>query len=315
MRENHRVLTLALLGPTASGKSSLAIETALHLGAQGRPAEVVNADSMLVYRGMDIGTAKPGPAERRGVAHHLIDIMEVTETATVAQFQQLARATIADCHRRRVIPILTGGSALYLRAILDDFTFPGTDPQLRAQLEQELAHRGPYPLHQRLAQLAPDTARQILPGNGRRIVRALEVVELTGSYQPRLPAYHYVLDSVVAFGLRIDRAEMDRRIDSRVDAMWQAGLVDEVRRLVRVGLRQGRTASRGLGYAQVLEYLDQTVTEDQARQLTKAGTRRFARKQLGWWRRDPRITWLDASTQPSSETIVSQIGQREADRP
>lgn len=309
------MLTLVLLGPTASGKSSLAVATARHLTREGHPAEVVNADSMLVYRGMDIGTAKPTLAERQAVPHHLIDILDVTQTATVADFQRLGRAAIADCHGRGVIPVVTGGSALYLRAVLDDFSFPGTDATLRAELEEELARVGAPELHQRLARLAPEAAQRILPGNGRRIVRALEVIALTGSYRASLPEHRYAVPGAQTFGLRLDRAEMDRRIDARVDQMWQAGLVEEVQELVGRGLRQGRTASRALGYAQVLDYLDGLLTEDQARHLTKAGTRRFARKQLGWWRRDPRITWVDATSAPASEIVVSRISRDSLGRP
>lgn len=286
--------TLALSGPTASGKSSLAVDLALRLADHGRPAEVVNADSMLVYRGMDIGTAKPTEAERRGVRHHLVDIMDVTQSASVADFQRLARAAIADCHARGVVPIVVGGSALYMRAILDEFEFPGTDATVRARWEAELASRGPEALHADLAARDPAVAAGILPGNGRRIVRALEVLELTGSFTPTLPARTYALPGVSHWGLTLPRDEMDARIDARVDAMWAAGLVAEVTGLVARGLREGRTAAMALGYRQVLQFLAGELTEDEAREATKRGTRRFARKQLGWFRRDDRITWRRA---------------------
>ncbi len=301
------VTTLALLGPTASGKSVLAVRIAVHLRASGRPAEIVNADSMLVYRGMDIGTAKPSVEERHGIPHHLVDILDVTQTATVADFQSLAREAIASCQERGVLPILVGGSALYLRAILDDFDFPGTDPQVRAALEAELDERGPRVLFDRLAELAPAAAAEIGPMNGRRIVRALEVVALTGSYKATLPEFTYALPGVVSLGLEIERSVMDARIAQRVDAMWEAGLVDEVRRLDEVGLRRGVTASRALGYQQALAFLDGECTEEQARADTAAGTRRFARRQLGWWRRDPRIRWVDALALPSVEELVSLV--------
>lgn len=282
-----------LVGPTAVGKSRLAVALARLLISNGRPAEVVNADSMLVYRGMDIGTAKPTPAERQGVVHHLVDILDVRQTATVAEFQRLARAAIEDCRGRGVVPIVVGGSALYVRAIVDDFEFPGTDPALRARLEGQLAALGPEALHRRLREVDPAAADQILPGNGRRIVRALEVVELTGRpYGPTLPEHRYRLPDVVQIGLDIDRPTLDARIAARVDAMWAAGLVAEVSALAAAGLRQGRTASRALGYRQVLEFLGGACTEQQARDATVACTRRFARRQDSWFRKDPRITWL-----------------------
>ena len=289
-----RIPVVALNGPTASGKTAVAVGVAHALAADGIVVEVVNADSMLVYRGMDIGTAKPTLAERGGVPHHLVDIMDVTETASVAEFQALARATIEACRERGVVPLLAGGSALYVHAILDDFAFPGTDPAVRARLEAELAEVGPAVLHERLATLAPDAAAGILPGNGRRIVRALEVVELTGSYTSTLPEWAYALGGVRQFGLELPRDVLDERIEQRVAKMWADGLVDEVRGLVGRGLREGRTASRALGYRQVLAFLDGELTEDEAKQATTSGTRRFARKQLGWFRRDPRITWLPA---------------------
>lgn len=303
-------VTLALLGPTASGKSALAVELAVHLSAHGRPVEIVNADSMLVYRGMDIGTAKPTLEERRGIPHHLVDILDVTETATVADFQGLARAAIASCRERGVVPIVVGGSALYLRAILDEFSFPGTDPAVRAALEAELEALGPRVLYERLVALAPEAAAHMEPMNGRRAVRALEVVALTGSYKSTLPEHEYALPGVVQVGLEIDRPVMDARIATRVDDMWARGLVAEVERLAVHGLRDGVTASRALGYSQALAYLDGECSEEQARTDTAAGTRRFARRQLGWWRRDPRITWVDALALPTLPDLVSLVDSR-----
>ena len=297
---------VVLVGPTAVGKSSLAVSVAQRLTAAGQPAEIVSADSMLVYRGMDIGTAKPPAAERGGVPHHLVDVLDVRETATVADFQQRARAAIADCSDRGVVPVLVGGSALYVRAIVDDFRFPGTDPALRAELEAELAVAGPEPLHRRLAELDRASAAQILPANGRRVVRALEVIALTGDrFTATLPARQYVLPEVVQVGLDIDRDRLDRRIAERVDRMWAAGLVAEVRRLVRVGLRDGLTASRALGYRQVLAHLDGELTEDEARTRTVAATRRFARRQDGWFRKDPRIAWLPFDRPDLADAVVT----------
>jgi tRNA dimethylallyltransferase len=302
-------VTLVLVGPTAAGKSRLAVAVARRLAAAGRPAEVVNADSMLVYRGMDIGTAKPRAAEQQAVRHHLIDIMDVRETATVADFQQRARAAIADCRARGALAIVVGGSALYIRAIVDDFQFPGTDPVLRARLEADLAALGPKRLHQRLAGLDPAAAGQILPENGRRIVRALEVVTLTGRpFTASLPARRYALPDVVQVGLDIDRPALDARIAERVNQMWRAGLVAEVRQLTAAGLRDGLTASRALGYRQVLSFLAGDIGEDEAREMTITATRRFARRQDSWFRKDPRIVWLNHAAPDLVDRVVDLVG-------
>ncbi|MGA4507636.1 tRNA (adenosine(37)-N6)-dimethylallyltransferase MiaA [Propionibacteriaceae bacterium G1746] len=285
---------IQLVGPTASGKSGLAVDLAELLQRQGRPAEVVNADSMLVYRGMDIGTAKPTPAERRGIAHHLIDIMDVTQTASVAEFQTMARRAMAGLRGRGIIPILVGGSALYSRAITDVFEFPGTDPAVRAHWEARLAEVGPQVLHAELVARDPAAAAEILPGNGRRIVRALELLDLDQDLRPTLPTWTYALEGVTTVGLQLERAVMDERINARVQQMWRDGLVDEVSGLVPLGLREGRTASRAIGYRQVLGLLDGQINEQQAQDEVAAATRRFARKQLGWYRRDHRVTWVAA---------------------
>ena len=279
---------VAVVGPTAAGKSDLAVDLALEVGG-----EVVNGDSMQVYRGMDVGTAKLTVDERRGVRHHLLDLLDVTEPATVAEFQRWARKAIGDCRSRAVVPVLAGGSALYLRAVLDVFEFPGTHPEVRIRLESELAEVGPGALHARLREVDPAAAQVILPSNGRRIVRALEVVEITGRpYQATLPEHRYAFDDVVQIGLDVPRDVLDKRIELRVDRMWEAGLVDEVRRLESLGLREGRTASRALGYAQVLRFLAGEITEEEAREDTVRATRKFARRQDTWFRRDPRIRWL-----------------------
>lgn len=278
---------VAVVGPTAAGKSDLAVDLALALGG-----EVVNADSMQLYRGMDVGTAKLTPAERRGVPHHLLDVLDVAQTATVAEFQAMARAAIADVRARGLVPVLAGGSGLYVRAVLDVMEFPGTDDAVRARLEAELADVGPGPLHQRLALADPVAAAQILPTNGRRIVRALEVVEITGRpFTASLPQPEYVLPAV-QLGLDVPRPVLDERIEARVDRMLVAGLVAEVEQLVTRGLPEGRTASRALGYAQVLRHLSGDWTLQQARDETVRATRRFARRQDSWFRRDPRVHWL-----------------------
>jgi tRNA dimethylallyltransferase len=279
---------VAVVGPTAVGKSELAIGLAGRLGG-----EVVNTDSMQLYRGMDVGTAKLTVDERRGVRHHLLDVLEVTEPATVAEFQQWARAAIADCRARGVLPVLVGGSALYTRAVIDRFEFPGTDAVLRARLERELAEVGSGLLHQRLAERDPEAAANILPSNGRRVVRALEVIELTGRpFTATLPRQEYADAATVQIGLDCPRPVLDERIERRVARMWEAGLVEEVRALEKVGLRTGRTASRALGYQQVLAFLAGECSEQEAFEATATGTRRFARRQDSWFRKDPRIHWL-----------------------
>lgn len=278
---------VAVVGATASGKSDLALGLAERLGG-----EVVNTDAMQVYRGMDIGTAKLPVAERRGIRHHLLDLLEVTEPATVAEFQGWARDVIADCRGRGVVPVLVGGSALYTRAILDVFEFPGTDPEVRARLEAELAEHGSRVLHQRLAELDPAAAAEILPSNGRRIVRALEVIDLTGSFTATLPAQTYADPDTVQIGIDIDRETLDERIARRVELMWEQGFVEEVRVLADLGLRDGLTANRALGYRQLLAFLDGEITEAEAKEQTITGTRRFARRQDSWFRKDPRITWV-----------------------
>ncbi|MGW1030470.1 tRNA (adenosine(37)-N6)-dimethylallyltransferase MiaA [Streptomyces sp. NPDC002577] len=281
---------IAVVGPTAAGKSDLGVHLAQRLGG-----EVVNADSMQLYRGMDIGTAKLTAEERGGVPHHLLDIWDVTETASVAEYQRLARAEIDRLLGEGRTPVLVGGSGLYVRGAVDNLEFPGTDPAVRAALEEELELRGSGALHARLAAADPEAARAILPSNGRRIVRALEVIEITGKpFTANLPGHDSVYDTV-QIGVDVPRAELDERITTRVDRMWDAGLVDEVRALESQGLREGRTASRALGYQQVLAALAGECTEDEARGETVRATKRFARRQDSWFRRDPRVHWLSGA--------------------
>jgi tRNA dimethylallyltransferase len=239
---------------------------------------------------MDVGTAKLPPAERGGLSHHLLDVWPVTRTATAAAYQQLCRQVLDDLLARGTTPVLVGGSGLYLRAALDELTFPGTDPVLRAELEGELARSGAPALHRRLAALDPDAATRMDQANGRRIVRALEVVTLTGSMPGEMTSYRARYDTC---WLGVDRPDLADRIAGRVDRMLAEGLVEEVRRLEGEGLREGRTASQALGYKQVLELLDGDVDLSQARERTVVATRRFARRQRAWFGRDPRITWLD----------------------
>ena len=281
---------VAIVGPTAGGKSALSLALARELGG-----EVINADSMQLYRGMDIGTAKLPYAEREGVRHHVLDIWDVTEPASVAEYQRLARAAIDDILDRGRVPILVGGSGLYVRAVLERFEFPGTDAAIRGALEAELATAGPAALYARLSAADPVAAQGILPSNGRRIVRALEVIELTGTgFTATLPdpAPYY---PSVQIGVDLDTTALDERIAVRVRRMWELGLVEEVRALATRGLRDGRTAGRALGYQQVLRYLAGECTEDEAAVDTVRATRRFVRRQRSWFRRDPRIHWLDGA--------------------
>jgi len=291
---------VAVVGPTASGKSDLAVALALALDG-----EVVNADALQLYRGMDVGTAKLAPHERRGVPHHLLDVLDVREEASVATYQRHAREVVADIHMRGRRAVVVGGSGLYVRALLDRLDIPPTDPQVRAAIEADLERDGAAALHARLDRLDPAAAAAILPGNGRRVVRALEVIELTGRpFSATLPRLEYHRPAV-QIGLAVPRPQLDARIADRVYRMWEQGLVPEVRDLAGRGLREGRTARRALGYAQVLEALDGAGPRGPdgdpagleaalaaAREATVLATRRFARRQESWFRRDPRIHWL-----------------------
>ena len=302
----NEMAVLAIVGPTASGKSALAVAVAHALERRtGRPAEVVGTDSMQVYVGMDIGTATPTEAERGGVRHHLVDVWPPSHGVSVAEFQAVARAVIDDVRSRDAVPVVVGGSGLYVSAVLDDLRFPGTDPVVRARLEGELAVVGPAAMHDRLAAVDSDAAAEILPTNGRRIVRALEVVELTGGpFVATLPDPVDVYPTV-RIGLAVPRPVLDARIAARVDTMWADGFVDEVRRLAADGLASTPTASRALGYQQVLACLAGEIDEGQARQQTIEATRRFARRQQRWFARDARITWLDHDSPTLAVDAVS----------
>ncbi|MEV4314547.1 tRNA (adenosine(37)-N6)-dimethylallyltransferase MiaA [Actinocrispum sp. NPDC049592] len=291
LRSSGVPTALAVVGPTATGKSELGIALAERLGG-----EVVNADASQLYRGMDIGTAKVTAGERARVPHHLLDVLDVTETASVAAYQKHARAAVEELLRAGKTPILVGGSGLYVQAVLDDLEFPGTDRDIRARLEGELAAMGPALLHERLAARDPIAAGAILPGNGRRIVRALEVIELTGRpFSATMPKPGPARYGTVLIGLDREPSELDARIDARVDRMFAAGFVDEVRELEKQGLREGLTASRALGYQQVLAAFDGEYDMTEAIALTAQGHRRFVRRQRSWFRRDKRVVWLDAA--------------------
>ncbi|MFC9224817.1 tRNA (adenosine(37)-N6)-dimethylallyltransferase MiaA [Streptomyces hygroscopicus] len=298
----HPPRVIAVVGPTAAGKSDLGVALARHLDG-----EVVNADSMQLYRGMDIGTAKLTEDERQGVPHRLLDIWDVTRTASVAEYQRLARAEMDRLLAEGRTPVLVGGSGLYIRGAIDALEFPGTDPAVRARLEAELEEQGPGALHARLAAADPEAARAILPSNGRRVVRALEVIEITGRpFTANLPGHEAVYDTL-QIGVDVERPELDERIALRVDRMWDAGLVEEVRRLEDAGLRSGRTASRALGYQQVLAALAGECTEEDAKAETVRATKRFARRQDSWFRRDPRVHWLSGAADRRRELLASAL--------
>jgi tRNA dimethylallyltransferase len=295
-------LVVGVVGPTATGKSDLALDLAEALGG-----EVVGADASQLYRGMDIGTAKLPPSRRRGIPHHQLDVLEVVQEASVAAYQVAAREDIAAIQGRGLHPVLAGGSGLYVRAALDVLDIPPTDPQVRSRLEREADAVGPVVLGARLHDLDPVAAAAIEPGNTRRIVRALEVIELTGRpFSATMPT-RTVLQPTVLLGLRMPREVLDDRVATRVRRMWEQGLLDEVRQLATVGLREGRTAARALGYAQALAELDGTMTTQEAQAETTVLTRRLVRRQESWFNPDPRITWLDALAPDLSAQAVAVV--------
>ncbi len=279
---------VAVVGPTASGKSDLGIEIAM-----ARRGEIINLDASQIYRGMDIGTAKTPRCERAGVPHHLLDILDVTQSASVAGFQRLARAAIDEVQARDQLPVCVGGSGLYVRAVLEDLQFPATDPTLRERLEQTLADVGAAAMYARLQLVDPVAAAAIPSGNTRRVVRALEVIELTGRPFTAVLPQHSQAGFDVRIGLTVPREALAVRIRERVQRMWDEGLIDEVRTLSAHGLRDGVTAAKALGYRQVLAFLARECTEAEAFEATVAGTMRFARRQMQWFRRDTAIHWLE----------------------
>jgi len=294
---------IAVVGPTATGKSALALDLAEEFGG-----EIVNIDAMQQYRGMDVGTAKLPVAERRGIVHHQLDVLDVTETATVARYQEAAGRDVEAILARGRVPIVVGGSMMYVQALLDEWRFPATDPEVRARWEALLADGGPAAVHAALRRADPAAAATILPTDGRRMVRALEVVELTGqpfaASQPTIGTPRW---NTVIVGVDRDTAELDERIARRTDLMFEQGLVDEVRALTADGLRDGVTARRAIGYAQVLEFLDGDCDLGYARERTFIGTRRYVRRQRSWFRRDPRIHWLDGAAADLTESAMSAV--------
>ena len=289
---------IVIVGPTAVGKSDLSLDLAQELDA-----EIINADSMQLYRGMDIGTAKVPVAERRGIVHHMLDVLDVTQTANVADYQRQARALVEQIQARSKRVVVVGGSGLFIQGLLEDLQFPSSDPEVRERLTEEAERLGAEVMYQRLVEIDPQAAQNILPTNVRRIVRALEVIELTGQAPTTtLQQLPEVIPSI-RIGLRRDRADLDQRIADRVELMWNQGLVAEVQSLEKVGLREGLTASKALGYAQVLDFLNGEITEAEAKERTISSTRRYVRRQESWFNRDSRIQWLEAD----SESLLSQV--------
>ena len=288
---------IVIVGPTAVGKTDLSLDI-----AQALDAEVINADSMQLYKGMDIGTAKVPLVERRGIAHHMLDVLEVTQTANVADYQRDARAVVEQIRSRGKRVVVVGGSGLFVQGLLEDLQFPGSDPEVRTRLSAEAEELGAEVMYQRLVEIDPQAARNILPTNLRRIVRALEVVELTGQAPTTTLQQLPEVVSSIRIGLRRDREDLDQRIAKRVEVMWEQGLVDEVRDLEKVGLRDGLTASKALGYAQVLDFLAGEISEAEAKDRTVSSTRRYVRRQESWFNRDSRIHWLSAD----SASLVTQ---------
>ncbi len=294
---------IAVVGPTATGKSELALDLAQRLDG-----EIVNIDAMQLYRGMDIGTAKLPVAQRRGIPHHQLDVLEVTETATVATYQAAAADDVEAIRARGRTPVIVGGSMMYVQALLDQWEFPATDPRVRAKWEAVLADGGVEAVHAALRTADPVAAATILPTDGRRLVRALEVVELTGrpfaASQPRIGEPRW---GTTILGIDRETAELDARIETRTATMFDRGLVDEVRGLIDRGLREGQTARRALGYAQVLAHLDGECDLEQAREQTYFGTRRYVRRQRSWFRRDPRVHWLDGADPDLTTTALARV--------
>ncbi|TQC44516.1 tRNA (adenosine(37)-N6)-dimethylallyltransferase MiaA [Rhodococcus sp. WS4] len=296
---------IAVVGPTATGKSDLALDLAERLGG-----EIVNIDAMQLYRGMDIGTAKLAPAERRGIPHHQLDVLDVTQTATVANYQQAAVRDVEAIAARGAVPVIVGGSMMYVQSLLDEWSFPATDASVRARWEAVLAGEGVAAVHAELSRVDPDAAASILPTDGRRLVRALEVVEITGrpfaASAPRIGEPRWGTHII---GVDRETAQLDDRIRLRTRLMFDRGLVDEVRGLIDVGLREGVTAPRAIGYAQVLAWLDGEYDLDEAQERTFIGTRRYVRRQRSWFRRDTRIHWVDGSDPTLADTTLRTLDE------
>lgn len=303
-------MIVAIVGPTGTGKSELSLDLAERLIERGQPAEIVNADAMQLYRAMDIGTAKLAVDERRGIPHHLLDVLEVTDEATVANYQRDARGAIDEIIERGAVPILVGGSGLYVSSVVFDFQFPGTDPALRAQLEAELITDGPGLLYARLKHIDPIAASRIGSSNGRRLVRALEVIAITGQpHSAALPDEPVYWRPTCTLGLTAERAELTPRLDARVLGMWASGLLAEVEQLIPAGLERGVTASRAIGYAQALGQLHGTLSEAEAIEQTQQLTRRYARRQVSWFKRGVHTQWIPSAAPDRLEHALQLVDE------
>ncbi|WP_199183419.1 tRNA (adenosine(37)-N6)-dimethylallyltransferase MiaA [Cryobacterium sp. Y82] len=304
---------IAIIGSTGTGKSELSLDLAERMLERGQPAEIVNADAMQLYRGMDIGTAKLSQPERRGIPHHLLDVLDVTGEATVSNYQTDARRAIVEIVARGAVPILVGGSGLYVSSVVFDFQFPGTDPVLRARLEAELLERGPGLMYTRLQAVDPQAALRIGPSNGRRLVRALEIVELTGApHLAALPEELVYWQPSVLLGLRTPREQLTPRLDARVERMWTAGIVDEARGLLSVGIERGVTASRAIGYAQALGQVHGTLSQADAIEATQQLTRRYARRQVSWFKRYAHTHWMESDSSDRVNEALAHIDRGSA---
>ena len=298
---------VAVVGPTGSGKSELGLQLAEYMNARQRPAQIVNCDSMQFYRGMNIGTAKLSMEERRGVKHHMIDTLDIRDESTAAEYQQQVRPLIEELQANSITPILVGGSMLYIAAALNTFEFPERDAELRQQLEVELEALGSHAMHRRIAEIDPIAASRIDPLNGRRVVRALEILLITGEpFSAALPDENESWQPVLEIGLNSDRAHLVERLARRVENMWQHGLVDEAQSLISSGLREGKTSSMAIGYRQALAQLDGELSQQEAIDQTVQLTQRYARRQMSWFRRDERINWFDYQ-QPDLFSAVTEL--------
>ena len=299
---------IAVVGPTGAGKSDLGLQIAQQITAAGGKAEIVNSDSMQFYRGMDIGTAKLSLPERLGIKHHLIDWLEITDESTAAEYQAEARPLIENLQSQGIVPILVGGSMLYVAAVLNNFEFPARDAKLRLQLEQELEELGPHEMHRKLKAIDPVAASRIIPENGRRSVRAIEIVTLTGQpFAAALPDEPEDWQPVLEIGINGPREDLVLRLEKRVHKMWQLGLVEEARSLIPLGVRSGKTSSRAIGYSQALAQIDGTMSEAEAIADTVRLTQKYARRQMSWFRRDSRINWLDYQDQTMNSQAASLV--------
>ena len=300
---------VAIVGPTGVGKSDLGIQVASALATKGIGAEIINADAMQLYAGMDIGTAKVSDTERHAIPHHLLDVWPVSKEASVADYQLLARQAITDCHRRGVVPVLVGGSGLYVSSVLYEFEFPGTEPQVRNALEKRLQDEGVEALVAELRAKDPEAAEAIDPRNSRRIVRALEVIEITGKpFGAGLHARSTLWrEPVLVMGLQRERSALSRALEERVERMWASGLVDEVQGLMEGPEELGVTASRAIGYRQAMDYVLGSTSQAEAISETVSLTKRYARRQMSWFRRDPQITWRDVDDPDSLTTLTAEV--------